>query len=576
MSSKCSPSDLESTMDQTAGDFSPSLSLQYSSPIVSGEYQGPPHILRLPTELLHNIFVRLEPADFLVCRQSCSRWLHATESRSLFAMYYPAPGPAQSLEDLKKIFFHRIIDRLSPLEKCRRGLGKFYRSTMEFHIRRRDSTPWPLTGEESPVFFLAEGDSTFFVIYVDSTVYIFNSLGYLRVGGNIASYLATQPAMEYSLPVKSPVVGFYASRGQKTGWGSNEKSLFLLTHKNDSATIITGTVGFKNFRHVSLKRPFATLTASKIPGRQPKIIAAAVDADNCHLAFLCEAGIIVYLLGGMKFNQTPLSTSPLQCIEDIWGATNILFAGRYGPPTFLSESQTVVLPCNDISSPTPQLIPTKLPPAILSPIPPKFMGNVGIESHSCHSNSMLHPCIVNNQGSLQIAGLYGSGDDGYLPSQGMFPLHGARLLHPHDGGAGKLVEYVSVRLDNNNYLIATRYVDGQIWLYEFNITHDKVTCIPQLDPDFSEMQGVLVGREEGVLRMGFAVRRVDEEKRGDWRTLVALVLVLEGLVVVTRQLSVVPKRKCGVFSIVESDGWSQIEKLTQGVSLVKIRRFYPR
>ncbi|KAF8540553.1 hypothetical protein BDD12DRAFT_832972 [Trichophaea hybrida] len=551
MSSNSSSLVLDTTMDQTAGDFSPSSSLQYSSPIVTGEYQGPPHILRLPTELLHNIFVYLEPADFLMCRQSCSRWLYATESRSLFAMYCPAPGPAQSLKDLKKMFFHRITDSLSPLEKCRRGLGKFYRSTMEFHIRRRDSTPWPLTGEESPVFFLAEGDSTFFVIYVDSTVYIFNSLGYLRVGGDIASYLATQPVMEYSLLVKSPVVGFYASRGRKTGWRSNEKSLFLLTHKNDTATIITGTVGFKNLRHVSLTQPFATLTASKIPGRQPKIIAAAVDADSCHLAFLCEAGIIVYLLGGMKFQLAPLSPSTLQWIEGTEGVTNILFAGRYGPPMFLPESQTVILPCNCISSFKLQLVPTQLPPAILSPIPPKFMGNIGIESHFCHPNSVLHPC--------------------------MFPLHEARLLHPHDGGAGKLVEYVSVMLDNNNYnnnyLIATRYVDGQIWLYEFNITDEKVSCIPQLDPDFSEMQGVLVGREEGVLRMGFAVRRVDDEKFGDWRTLVALVLVLEGSVVVTRQLSIVPKRKCGVFSIVESDVPSQIKNLIQGISSIKIRRF---
>ena len=473
-------------------------------------------------------------------------------------MQCPAPGQVQSLEELKKLLFYRVTDRLSPLEKCRRGLGKFYRSTTELNIPCDHNMS--LTGEESPVLFLAEGDGTYFVIYFNRAVYIFSALDYLRLSGNIANYLATPPTMEYFQTVESPVMGFYASRGP-TIWGSNEKFLFVLTHKNGSATIITGTVGFISSRHVSVAQPFE----NSVPEQQPKIIAAAVNAENYRLAFLCEAGAAIYQLDGL-INQSPLKAHFSHWIPHT-GATNIFIASRLRDSIFLVESQTIVLSCNDIDPPKLPIISIEPPPS-LSPIPPMFKGNAGIISHSYHSTPVLHPYIFNSHGDLRIAVLLGSCEDGYRHSQRMFQ---AGLLRPH--GAGDMVEYASVMLDDSNYLIAVRYTNGQIWLYEFNVMYAQVTEIPHLDPELPDLQGVLVGKEEGVLKMGFAVRWVDGEIRGDGkRALVALVLELPRLVVVTRQLSVMPQRKRSVLNISEE---LLLEKVTQGLSyLTKPYRNY--
>ena len=300
----------------------------------------PPPILRLPTELLHEIVRHLRAADFLACRLSCSRFLHATEFRSIFAAVchgssnssgggrYRGGGngvssdvnsDGQSLASLKQQLFRRVTDELLPFDKCLYGLGFLYRSSTHLYLHSHSPRvplvsppPSPVVSSPlAPTVLLAKGDATFIAVAFQTVVYVFVAFslvpmpapapaasGHSHRGHSQMPFLASPPTMvlAHKLP-GAALSGFYASQGPPHPVPGCDRRrrlyVLLLLHADETAVVKVGFVG-DAAQDTVLRHPCHVGPTETLPHHSLRVRSAAVDAANWRVSFVCAAGVAVY------------------------------------------------------------------------------------------------------------------------------------------------------------------------------------------------------------------------------------------------------------------------------------------
>jgi hypothetical protein len=449
-----------------------------------------PHIFRLPTELLQNIFSWLGPCDFLSCRQSCTRFLSATEDRRLFAWHCKVNLDKQSLDSLKQLLFRNVTYSASPFQKCRSGLGQSYRTTTTLH------TP----SGESLVIILGENASTFFAVASKSVVYIFLTFKYFPTYSEIT---ATPPTMIFSHRSRSPVVRFYAS--QSSVYCQPQQFILLLIHDDDSAVIIVGALGSTNTLSIVLKHPCCRRYTQLIGLDRLRVKSARVDVEQRRIFFQCDAGTAIYDIN--KWSSKGKTFNAIYIRSFRW-IPAVEVSPQVTQPLVPSRTLGLNL-CIIAAAPYTSIVPRR---------PILRLKCFCLEFSRCDS--------LNGDGTR---------------------INGLVFQHPPHQSTETMAGYASC-----NYLVAVRYIDGEIWLFESKNTQ-------------TTMEGALLGREHNVLQMGFGARWV----YGKINPLVALVVVKEDQVIVTWQLSVVPRERRGAVRIegmprgVMSSIFEELRKMTR-------------
>ena len=451
----------------------------------AGDAQPPPSILRLPTELLHEITRHLSAVDFLACRLSCSRFLHATESRRLFAtVCHGGNGgrnnsgdssrsgggnyvnsnvqddgsDGQSLASLKQQLFRQLTGGLPPLSKCQRGFGFLYRSSTHLHLHSHEPLVPPESLPTAPAVLLAEGDATFIAVAFRTVVYIFAAFSLVpapalapsssRQHNHRISHpdsrrlhcLASPPTMILAhCPPGAPLSGFYASQGPP--WSGGDKwqqhYVLVLLHADETALIREGAVGGTRTRDTVLRHPCRIGPTDTLPRHSLRVHAAAVDAANLCISFACAAGIAIYWIH-------------CWADDDERGA-----AGRVALWKWIPH------PATD--------------PAVLSSLPPQPPGPaLSLQPTILAAAAPHHPP---HRSAHTVAG------------------YAAALHHPPHQSACTVVGYTAARVyaSDNHLMGAVRYCNGEIRVFDA--------------PDSDHFDSAFLASEPTAVQLGIAVRR---------------------------------------------------------------------
>jgi len=363
---------------------------------------------------------------------------------------------------------------------------------------------------------LGENASTFFAVASKSVVYIFLTFKYCPTYSEIT---ATPPTMIFSHRSRSPVVRFYAS--QSSVYCQPQQFILLLIHDNDSAVIIVGALGSTNTLSIVLKHPCCRRYTQLIGLDRLRVKSARVDVEQRRIFFQCDAGTAIYDINkwsskGKTFNAIYIrSFRWIPAVEISSQVTQPLVPSRTFGPNL----------CIIAAAPYTSIVPRR---------PILRLMHFCLEFSRCDS--------LNGDGTW---------------------INGLVFQHPPHQSTETMAGYASC-----NYLVAVRYIDGEIWLFESKNTQ-------------TTMEGALLGREHNVLQMGFGAILVGREHNvlqmgfgerwiyGKINPLVALVVVKEDQVIVTWQLSVMPRERRGAVRIegmprgVMSSIFEELRKMTR-------------
>ena len=454
----------------------------------AGDARPPPPILRLPTELLHEITRHLSAVDFLACRLSCSRFLHATESQRLFAtVCHGGNGgrnnsgdssrsgggnyvnsnvqddgsDGQSLASLKQQLFRQLTGGLLPLSKCQRGFGFLYRSSTQLHLHsHRPLVPPPESLPPAPAVFLAEGDATFIAVAFRTVVYILAAFSLApasapapAAGGQHSHRLshphsrrlhclASPPTMILAhRPPGATLSGFYASQGPP--WSGGEKwqqhYVLVLLHADETALIREGAVGGTRTRDTVLRHPCRIGLTDTLPRSCLRVHAAAVDTANLCISFACTAGVAIYWIHS-------------------WADD-----GKRGAAGRAALWKWIPHPAADPAVPSSAILPPRPPGPALS-LQPAILA-AAVPHHPPH------------QSARTVAGC------------------AANLHHPPHQSAHTVAGYAAARVyaSDNHLMGAVRYRDGEIRVFD--------------TPDSDHFDSAFLASEPTAVQLGIAVRR---------------------------------------------------------------------
>lgn len=481
----------------------------------------PPPILRLPTELLYEIVCHLPATDFLACRLSCSRFLHATEFRSLFAAVCrggsghrgggndvssgDAGSDEQSLASLKQQLFRRLTE-LPPLGKCR--FGFLFRSSTHLHSHR---PPVRLTSPPAPAVLLAQGDATFIAAAFPTVVYVFVAFSLVPASqhGHQHSHspsqvpcLASPPTMILAHRPPAALHSFYASQGS---WQHGPRLyVLLLLHADDTAAVKVGVVGGACIRDTVLRHPCRIRETRALPPDSLRVRSAAIDAAKW-LVFACAAGTVVYSISSCGADGSAPTAGCIVC----WA---------WIPHPAADPAPSVTLPPHVTLSPSI----TRQPSATLPPPPP--------------STTLPPPPLP----PWQFAAL---GPDpaptpALAPAQSWLAASRAAqaLHHPPHQSECTVAGYAVAWLSAGNLIGAVRYLDGEIRVFDTSAPGCAVSAF--------------LASEPAVVQLGIALR---SDPRCGPRPVIAVIAATADARLLVWHLTVAPLSRSAALLLSEDD-----------------------
>ena len=515
----------------------------------------PPPILRLPTELLHEIVRHLGAADFLACRLSCSRFLYATEFRSILAavchgssnssgggrhrgggnsVSSDVSSDGQSLASLKQRLFRRVTDELPPFSKCLYGLGFLYRSSTHLYLHSHSPpvppvspSPAPLVSlSPVPAVFLAKGDATFFAVVFQTVVYVFVAFSLVPMPAPAPAasensqmpFLASPPTMvlAHQLP-GAALSGFYASQGppQPVPGSSRRRRLYvlLLLHADETAVVKVGFVGDAT-QDTVLRHPCHVGPTETLPHGSLRVRGATVDAANWRVSFDCAAGAAVYWIRSLVAGGPASAGGSIA----FWKWFPHPAAGPAQPPP-ATPPPRVSLPPH--ASPPPH-VRLSLPPITFPPYytrPPSSV-RLSLSIHLPLSSTV--PTSVPASAPVLT----------WQPAT----LAAADLCHPPHQSALTVANYAAVRLFSSHLMGAVHYRDGEIRVFN--------SSAPR------RFDSAFLASEPTVVQLGIALRR---DPRCGHRPAVAVVAATTDARLLIWHLTAAPFSRSAVLMVSEGN-----------------------
>ncbi|KAI5857128.1 hypothetical protein BZA05DRAFT_433761 [Tricharina praecox] len=544
------------------------------------------YIHRLPLELLHEIFTQgLRPEDFHACRRTCRGWMAATEEASLFRRHCGEIVVAQEkspLSQLKPQLFAVITRDLNFYQKCLQGLAPFYRSIIALpFVPPEGQTPMPAL-QRVDIFLSKTGDhfarrgsiSEDFPTASVSEVSIFETFSFASSGSKICQ-VSTAPIECYDGITEIPrLTAFYAQDIVHPRWPRHWNVTFVgvLLGEDGSANVLIKQSYLRPSSTLELRcdirEPCMNIHTQERAAHTRKVIDVAISPVGAQVAFLCEAGAVVYHLESGSSGCG--STVPLlRANHTLWIPTatplRTIFYSQIYPippitscvPLILPGSDTLLVPWSSERQSIPehlQLSPLFGAPHVISidhsyPHSPTSPAETAYILH--HHDSQKLTVVLSTSLASGYPPRYPEAQwrlkaDEEISEAGSF----LELSPPSNEEDSTIRDIVSTtwgsgtqeHADYSSYFVAVRYrrpgsTTDRIYIYYFKLKRTALCFEPDSaascfcvsansSSDGTHIKAVFVGEEENVVKMAFAsgVRR---DRRGGGCFLLRRALVVE-------------------------------------------------